>query len=57
MCVGGLCGGRQRAFRSLALRTKTADRTVVTHEVLAAIFPLEVLQAEVNDAVVEVITT
>ena len=51
------CVEEQRAFRSFALCMKTADRTVVTHEVHASIHPLEVLQADVNDAVVEVFTT
>ena len=51
------CVEEHRAFRSFALCTTTADRMVDTHDVSSSICSLEVLQAEVNVAVVEVLTT
>ena len=47
---GGLCSGRQRAFRSVARCMKTS------HEVHVPFLPLSP-QAEVNEAVVELLTT
>merc|ERR1719439_479934 len=47
--------GRQRALRALALGAETADRALVTSEILTAVLALEVLAAEVDEAVVEVL--
>merc|ERR1719336_281531 len=53
----GLCRRRQSALRTLALRPQTPDRTLVPRHVLATILTLEVLQAEIDDPVVEILPT
>merc|ERR1719310_1018385 len=52
----GLSGRRERALGALALGAETADSTLVASEVLATVLTLEVLHAEVDNAVVEVLT-
>merc|ERR1719155_52363 len=53
----GLRRRRQRTLGALALRAETADRAVVAREVLAAVLALEVLDAEIDNTVVEILTT
>merc|ERR1719310_2738077 len=49
-------GTREGALGALALGAETADGALVASEVLTAVLTLEVLHAEVDNAVVEVLT-
>merc|ERR1712028_105112 len=55
--LDGRLGGRgQSAFGALTLCAQAAQSTLVAGKVLTTIFALEVLHAEINDPVVEVLT-
>merc|ERR1719272_144519 len=54
---GCLCGGGECALGSLALRTQAAQSSLFASEVLTTVFAFEVLHAEINNPVVEILTS
>merc|ERR1719197_791434 len=54
---GGLCGCRKSTLGSFALSSEATECTVVACKVFSAILALEVLHAEVHNAVVKILAT
>merc|ERR1719316_390370 len=52
-----LCGGGQSTLRPLTLCAQTSDCTMLASKVLATVLPLEVLNAEVHNAIIKVLAS